>query len=106
MPDKTYKTAIVVIPPEEAWPPIQAIRRARDRNYRRWMPHFTLVYPFVPKAQFESVIGELADAVRAIQPFDITLAEFRAFFHRSHRSGRSTVYLAPEPPAPVIALGE
>jgi len=101
MPDKTYRTAIVVIPPEEAWVPIQAIRQTRDRNYRRWMPHITMVYPFVPMRQFEPVIDELAESCRAVRPFDITLAEFRAF---RHRGGRSTVYLAPEPTGALIAL--
>ncbi len=44
----TYTTGLVVIPPEAAWPPIQAIRAEHDRKLRRWMPHITLIYPFLP----------------------------------------------------------
>jgi hypothetical protein len=34
MGDKTHKTAVVMIPPEEASPPIQAIRRKYDLGVR------------------------------------------------------------------------
>ena len=30
---------VFVIPPEDAWAPIQAIRQEHDRGFRRWMPH-------------------------------------------------------------------
>jgi len=36
MGHKTYTTAVVLIPPLELWPPIQAIRRAHDRHNVRW----------------------------------------------------------------------
>jgi len=101
MSDKTHKTAIVIIPPEEAWAPIQAIRRVHDRQHRRWMPHVTLIYPFRPRPQFDTVLDELTGACRTIQPFDITATELRAF---AHRSRRSTMYLVPEPAGPIITL--
>ena len=44
----TYTTAIVVIPPQDAWPAIQAIRTKHDAKVRRWMPHITLVCPCLP----------------------------------------------------------
>jgi poly(A) polymerase len=47
-----FTTAIVVIPPEDVWPPIQAIRTEHDAKVRRWMPHITLVYPCLPVADF------------------------------------------------------
>ena len=48
MPVKTHHTAVVAMPPPEVWEPIQAIRRQHDRNVHRWMPHITLLYPFMP----------------------------------------------------------
>ena len=52
MSQKTHTTAAVLIPPEDVWGPIQAIRREHDRQFRRWMPHITLLYPFRPREQF------------------------------------------------------
>jgi hypothetical protein len=40
---KTHKTAVVVIPPDDLWAPIQALREKYDRHFRRWMPHITLL---------------------------------------------------------------
>ncbi len=101
MPGKTHTTAIVLIPPQLCWEPIQAIRRVHDRHVRRWMPHVTLVYPFRPRDQFDDLAGELADACRGVQPFELRLAGFRHFRH-----GRSsfTVWLAPEPKDVLVRL--
>ena len=44
MDSATHTTAVVVIPPDDAWPPIQALRQRYDRQFRRWMPHITLLY--------------------------------------------------------------
>jgi poly(A) polymerase len=68
MPEVTHKTALVVIPPESAWPPIQAIRAEHDRKVGRWMPHITLVYPFLPAGEFERAVGRLGPACEAITP--------------------------------------
>ena len=64
MPNKTYTTAVVLIPSEEIQPPIQAIRRVHDRNFERWMPHITLLYPFAPQRNFQDVIPALAKAAQ------------------------------------------
>jgi len=50
-----HKTALVVIPLASARPPIQAIRAEHDRKLRRWMPHITPIYPFLPAGEFEAV---------------------------------------------------
>ena len=94
MTGKTYKTAVVIIPPLEIWPSIQAIRQKHDRHFRRWMPHITLLYPFLPRSLFPSVAEQLACVCARLQPFQIELAQFR-FFHHG-RSGY-TLWLAPEP---------
>ena len=65
--NKTHTTAVVLIPPEEVWEPIQALRRAHDRNFDRWMPHITLLYPFAERD---------ASLLRALDYDDSTPAAF------------------------------
>jgi len=101
MNGKTHKTALVIIPPAAAWPPIQAIRRVHDRQYRRWMPHITLIYPFRPMAEVTALCETLAAACERVAPIEIALETFR-FFEHSHRS--STIWLAPDPPEPLIKV--
>jgi 2'-5' RNA ligase len=97
----THHTAVVLIPPEEIWAPIQAIRRDHDRQYRRWMPHITLLYPFLPREDFHEAAPLLERACAGIAPFKVTLGEFRSFHHRGRRY---TVWLAPEPLEPLLGL--
>ncbi len=101
MPDKTHHTAAVIIPPQECWPPIQAIRRLHDRQVRRWMPHITLLYPFRPASEFDAVAERLGQACAAVAPFEITLRRFDRF---CHGRGRYTLWLAPEPAEAVSRL--
>jgi hypothetical protein len=46
MSSKTHQTVVAVVPPQEAWGPIQAIRERHARQLRRWPPHLNLLYPF------------------------------------------------------------
>jgi 2'-5' RNA ligase len=94
---KTFSTAAVLIPPDERWPPIQAVRRRHDRHLHRWMSHITLLYPFRPRAEFEALAPRLARACADIAPFRVELAEIRCF---RHRRGDCTLWLAPGPSAP------
>ena len=96
MPPKTHRTSVVAIPPESVLEPIQAIRREHDRQIHRWMPHVNLLYPFVPREQFEAVVPTLTEACQCVSAFEATLAVFRSF---THRGGRSTLWLDPEPQA-------
>ena len=98
---KTYKTAVVIIPPEDLWAPIQALRQQYDRHIRRWMPHITLLYPFRPLVEFERAAPILARACVKKAPFEVRLQRF-AFFTHSRRS--ATFYLVPEPAAAIKAL--
>lgn len=75
----THQTALVVIPPAESWPPIQAIRKKHDRKIRRWMPHVTLIYPFLPREQVDTARQFLADACGETPALEIQLAEFSTF---------------------------
>ena len=60
---KTHKSAVVIIPPEEIWEPIQKIRRLYDRQCHRWMPHITLIYPFRPRSELERAVAVLSGRV-------------------------------------------
>ena len=91
---KSYKTAVVAIPPDHLWGPVQGLRKQYDRNYRRWMPHITLLYPFRSVSAFEQVMPALAQACRSLEPFEVQLTRFDLFAH-SRRN--ATLYLVPEP---------
>jgi len=99
----TYTTAIVVIPPQETWAAIQAIRQQHDRKFRRWMPHITLIYPFRPVDDLPILHEPLTAAVARVPAFDVTLAEFKAFRHRRENY---TIWLKPEPEELLVALQE
>ena len=96
MHHKTYQTAVVIIPPKEIWTSIQSIRRQHDANYRRWMPHITLIYPFRPRSEFEVVADQLAAICQTQSPFSVCLKPFGYFSH--HRS-RYTIWLDPKSPS-------
>lgn len=101
MSAKTYTTAVVLVPPQDVWSPIQAIRQRHDRNALRWMPHITLLYPFAPRAAFAEVMPALEAACVSARPFAVALTRFGVFTHG--RRG-ATLYLAPEPSEPLVAL--
>lgn len=65
------------------------------------MPHITLLCPFVPRSSFADVLPDLGAACAEVAPFPITLARFDLFAHG--RRG-ATLFLAPEPAAPLVAL--
>lgn len=100
MPNKTHTTAVVLIPPETVQPPIQAIRRIHDRNFERWMPHITLLYPFAERRDFAEITPALTEAAQQSPPFSIELARFDAFQHRKS----CTMFLVPEPAAEIVKL--
>jgi 2'-5' RNA ligase len=101
MAAKSHKTALVVIPPGEVWEPLQAIRRRHDRQTRRWMPHVNLIYPFRPEEDLAGLYLGLERASCGVRSFELELASLQHFHH-----GRSqfTLWLAPEPRAPLIRL--
>jgi len=101
MLNKTHRAAVAVIPSHEVWRPIQAIRERHDRQFRPWMPHVNLLYPFYPSEQFDQALPRLVDACAKIAPLVVTLAEFRFFLHSSRKA---TLWLAPEPKEDLIRL--
>ncbi|MFB1484468.1 poly(A) polymerase [Corallococcus sp. RDP092CA] len=97
-----HHTALVLIPPEDVWGPIQALRKEHDAKFQRWMPHLTLLYPFVPEEDFETAEAILADALQGVVPFEVTLSSFEHFEHRAN----ATAWLRPDeqPPGALAAL--
>jgi poly(A) polymerase len=93
---KTPTAAVVWIPSEDAWGPLQTIRRRYDRHIARWMPHVTLLYPFRPREEFDGVEPLLRSALAEIPPFEAELRDVRSFEHSPHSH---TMWIAPEPQA-------
>ncbi|MFP2927299.1 poly(A) polymerase [Pyxidicoccus sp. 3LG] len=87
-----HHTAVVLIPPEAVWEPIQALRRKHDSKFTRWMPHITLLYPFVPEEFFDEAEALIADALHTMKSFEVTLTGFHHFEHRAN----ATAWLRPE----------
>lgn len=100
MSRKTHTTAVVLIPPDSIQPPIQAIRRRHDRNYERWMPHITLLYPFAPRSEFDVISQYIKGAVQNIPTIHTTLATFSHFKHAKS----CTLFLVPEQKNEIINL--
>lgn len=95
---KTPHSAVVLIPPEALWEPIQAIRRVHDLHVDRWMPHVTLLFPFLPAERFAQAEPDLDAACRALPAFRVKLARFEYF------AGPKTAWLEPEPAESVRRL--
>ena len=100
---KSYKTAVVAIPPDQLWGPIQVLRKQYDRQHRRWMPHITLLYPFRPVSAFEQVTPLLTQVCRSLEPFEVKLTRFDLFIHTRRNA---TLYLIPEPARELKVLQE
>jgi len=75
------KSAVVIIPPEELWGPIQEIRKIHDKAYKRWMPHINMLYPFVNGEHFEAVVDNIRQAISSITPFKVSFKNFNYFNH-------------------------
>jgi poly(A) polymerase len=90
--ETTHHTAVVLIPPEEAWHPIQVLRLRHDKHAARYMQHVTLLYGFVPDDDFREARAAVEGAVASVLPFEITLAELGTF---ANQRGR-TVWARPE----------
>ncbi|MFX0040729.1 MAG: 2'-5' RNA ligase family protein [Promethearchaeota archaeon] len=101
MTSKVFSSAVVIIPPEEMWNPIQKIRKKYDRQINRWMPHITLLYPFRPETEYPTLEQEFSRLCSTIKPFEIHLKQFNYF---NHGKQRYTLWLNPEPIELIINL--
>ena len=98
---KVYSTAVVIIPPKDLWVAIQDIRKEYDRNFHRWMPHITLMYPFRPQSEFKSLERSFLTLCKGIQSFEISVKIIKYFLHSKQNY---TLWLAPEPDSLIINL--
>jgi len=100
-PKKTHLSAVVIVPPRDLWNPIQRIRQVHDPQIDRWMPHITMLFPFVPEAGFGEAATRAAATCEGHPPFRLTLVGFRYFVHGARSA---TLWLDPRPLAPVTDL--
>ena len=89
---KIFESALAVVPPDAAWPPLQRARtEARDAGLIRWPPHANVLYPFPPPKQFDMLGPLLEEALADLPAFEVTLAEFDSF----DRPDSSVLFLRP-----------
>ncbi len=87
-----YESMLAIIPPEDLFPPIQAIRQQYDGSrFTRIPPHITLLCGFVPEQYFDEVVDLIAPILAKIEPFTIKFTDFEIFTHLKS----STAYLRP-----------
>ena len=98
---KVYTSAVVIIPPQKYWAPIQEIRKKYDRQIDRWMPHITLLYPFKPEIEYPTLQNDFSAECKFINPFKIHLKQFNYF---NHGKQRYTVWLNLQPEETIIEL--
>lgn len=96
-----HTSALALLPPRECWGPIQAIRRAHDRHFDRWMPHVNLLYGFVPEARFPEAAERVARVAAGRTRFAVSLCELGTFDHRSS----TTLWLRPDADPPGALTG-
>lgn len=101
--EKSYKSALVVIPPTVVWPEIQILRARHDYAYWFCMPHITLLHPFLPPELFDELRAEFARTAADLEPFDVEMGRF-GFFETP--DGNYVVWLDPEPNDPWRRLHE
>ena len=91
------QTALIVVAPE-AEPAVGALRTRFDPSAALGVPaHVTLLHPFMAPASIDvAVRNRLQSIAAASMPFDYRLEAIRRF--------PETLYLAPEPAAPFVAL--
>jgi poly(A) polymerase len=87
-----HRSAVVLIPPEALWPPIQRLRTVHDKHAGRWMPHVTLLYGFVPEEHFEAAAALAAEALASFEPFTVRFERLDLFRHR----GSCTLWARPD----------
>jgi 2'-5' RNA ligase len=107
-PHLSQKSALVLLPRRSISPPIEAVRRVRDKHFARWPPHINLLYPFLASPSQSADPGDnqaslqlkpcirlrIQEATKALPSFHVRLrADSLGVF--SHAPRRETVWLDP-----------
>jgi 2'-5' RNA ligase len=89
----------VVVPVPEAEPRVGVLRAALDPSATLGVPaHVTILYPFVPPAAIdEGVLAALGEVFAAAPAFEVGFSKVSWF-------GEDSVWWAPEPAEPFVAL--
>jgi poly(A) polymerase len=82
-----YHTSVSIIPPPgPVYDKLMETRRGLgDEDYNKWPPHINLLYPFVERSNFKSVIPILNEGLKDIEPFELILTDFGVFGSTSYR---------------------
>lgn len=101
---KVYKSALVILPPEDVASSLQEIRLKYDKKAQLWPPHINLLHPFIPPRFFSQhvllsrlsllmiQVDVIQQYISVIPPFEITLS---GVDHFELRRGDS-LYAIPE----------
>ena len=61
---KTHSSTIALVPPDEAWETVQALRYTlEDKGVYRWPPHVNLLYPFVVESHIPLALPKVRAAL-------------------------------------------
>jgi poly(A) polymerase len=91
-----YESILAIIPPEDLFPPIQAIRQQHDAGYVRIVPHITLLYGFLPDRYFDDVVDLIAPILAKMSPFAVTLTDFDVLTHHQSATAYLRLVVTPE----------
>ncbi|MBX7220075.1 MAG: RNA repair domain-containing protein [Blastocatellia bacterium] len=94
-------SALVIEIPAELAGEIQVLRQRHDARFERWMPHLTLLYPFLPEAELDEAEPALEYLLAGMPPFTLRLEGIGCF----SQAKSNTVWLRPIA-TPVSALQE
>jgi len=85
------RTALALVPPLDAWGPLQRVRCRDDRGFPRWPPHVTLCHPFVDEGWLDRAARVIDDLAAEISPFELVLSRVDAIDARG-----VTIVMLPE----------
>ena len=103
MTTTTTQTALCIIPPENVWMQIQAIRSKYDKAYPRWMPHINLIYPFVTEENFAKAKERLEIVLKREKPFQIRF-DALSFHYFKQGGDECTYHLQPSAAPEIVRL--